>query len=459
MKDIAIIGAGIAGASAAFWLKRAGFGVRLFEASDRIGGCMGSHRRCGFTVERGPHLFMDSDGALARLANDLGISDELVEPPSLAARRFVLHDGDLELIPSDPRTLFATQALSAGGKLRAAVEPLIPARDDIDESVADLVRRRFGNEVLDYLVDPFISATQLGKPEDLSTRYVMRGLGELERKHGSVVVGGIRSRDKSGGERPKSVAFERGSWVLLETLERELADVLRLNSPVRNIRKKSDGYEITYREGGVEWADDFDEVILAVPAWALADIDFDLDTSRPGVAKAGETPYAPAALVSLGFDADEVEHPLDGFGVLVPSREERRMLATIFTSSVFPSRAPEGKVLLTSILGGTRRPFDLKLDDEVLVRRTLRELSDILGIYAPPVFMHVERQPRALAQCNADHHQRMTALDKALDGVEGLWMISNFRGKSSVPWLVSQAEQTSNQVAGRASTSEQQAAT
>lgn len=448
MYNVAIMGAGISGLSLAYYLQRRGVRVTVYEASDRAGGCMGSSQHQGFVIERGPVMFMDKQGALERLATSLGIGHELVKPGDAAKRRYLLKDGEVVALPQRPRDMLRSSVLSFKGKTRAAMEPFIEAQaHDDDESVAAFISRRFGQEVLERLVEPMITVTQLGRPEELSTRYVMSELSALERAHGSVLKSGVKTRMMArpqGATAPKSLVFgPQGTQALVDALVAQLGQAVELNTKLVKISADADG-PLTLKvvtASQEHLLREHDALVLAAPAWAMAQLEWSLGALDGRVlASQAQTPYAPAALVSLGFKRDQIQHPLDGFGLLVPACEQRALLATIFTSTIFPTRAPAGHVLLTSTLGGRRRPQDVELDDQSLIELTRKELSATLGIEAPPTFAHVERHPRALPQCVRDHVERMSALDRVVAAHPGLFLASHLKGNASVPWLIQQAE-------------------
>ena len=419
MKSIAIAGSGITGLTAAWHLREAGHEVRVFEASDRTGGVIRTVREDGYLAECGPNTLLETSPVIGELIASLGIQGRRWYSEPDAESRYILRGGRPVELASSPPGFFTSPLFSWKAKLRLIAEPFIRrAPADVEESLADFVRRRLGQEFLDYAINPFVAGVYAGDPEKLSVKEGFPKLHALEQKYGSMIRGqilGARERKKRGTvskQNAKKISFDLGLQVLTDTLAERLGDAVRLNTPVRGVKKSGAGFELR-SDSGVET---FDAVLLALPAYVLAG----LEIGGFSLADLNEILYPPVAAVVLGYRREDVAHSLRGFGTLNPEVEGKNTLGTLFSSSLFPGRAPEGHVTLTSYAGGTRSP-DLALRPEEEIIGLVREdLESIYGARGEPTFRHCFVYPRAIPQYNVGYgrfRKRMSELENALPGV------------------------------------------
>lgn len=397
MASVAVIGAGITGLTAAYRLKQRGIRVAVYEASDRIGGVIRSERRDGYVAELGPSSMAPSPG-IAALLTELGLDSRRVSAAPEAHSRYIVRRGRLVRLPLSPPELLTSRLLSNSAKLAIFGEPLIePSDSTIDESVAAFVRRRFNQEVVDYLINPFVAGTFAGDPEQLSVRHALPQLQAFERTQGSVVkafVQMMRSRRPGALGPGTMISFRSGLQELPEALARELTAEVRLSSPVTQLRQGGRGWTVGAAFQNPEL---YDSVIYAGPAHGLDEIDLDLPGGER-LSTLASIVYPPVAVLALGFRREQVAHQLDGFGFLTPEVERRRVLGVIFSSTVFPERAPEGHVLLTVFVGGTRDPDFVQVDPHTLTARVLDDLRVLLGAQGEPSFRAVQVWPKAIPQ-------------------------------------------------------------
>lgn len=432
--DSVVIGGGISGLSAAYALQRRGQDVLLLEAGAEVGGAIRSVRTSdGYVLDCGPNTVTSKDPALWQEFADLEIAERRLTADRTGARRFILLNGKPALIPTGPNQMFGTPLLSLPGKLRVLAEPLIPRAATGDESVASFFSRRIGREAADRLVDPFVSGVYAGDPAATSIKAAFPSLWEAEQRAGSVVRGMI-SRPRSAtpkpqGPRERSVLFNFTDG--LAEWPRALANALGparawCNAPVRELRPAGAGWQITLERGGRSEVIEVRTVVLATPAFVTADL---IAAWAPEAAQALRgIPYAPSAVVHLGFKREQVAHPLDGFGLLAPAVERRNFLGILFSSSLFPGRAPEGHVLTTTIIGGARAPHLVRESEGELVALALREHVEVLGAHGVPTFSHVTRWERAIPQYVAGHDTRIAALERLEAAHPHLVLIGNYRG-------------------------------
>lgn len=442
---IVVIGAGISGLATGFRLmeRAAMLGspleLHVLEAESRVGGTMGSIQTSdGFIIETGPNGVLDNKPDTLALARDLGIGNRLVSGSDSANRRWILLDGRLEALPSSPGAFLRSRLLSPLAKLRIAMEMWVPRRRALtDESVADFARRRLGRRALERLIDPFVSGVFAGDPERLSVRSAFPRLVELEAQYGSLIraskalararralpaAGGSASNDApAAGPGGKLWSFEGGMRDLPLALEAALGSAVHTSERVIDLRRAQDGWVVATDTGrrfsGV------DAVVLTIPAFAAARLLAPLSEGLSRPLEAIE--YAPVSVVALGFRRQDVTHPLDGFGFLVPAREKRPILGCLIDSSVYPGRAPEGHVLLRSMVGGSRRPEEALRPDEELIELVMNELDPHFGFEGRPVTAEVIRWRNAIPQYTLGHRDRVDQVDAASREWPGLWIAGN----------------------------------
>jgi len=449
--DVIVIGAGISGLATARWLEQRGLTVFVLEAGLRAGGTIGTTRDSGFLVEAGPNSALDSTPLIGELLNGLGIAAERVEANSAARNRYVVRDGRLIPLPLTPPAFLATALFSWRAKLALAREPFIAAAPaDAEESVAQFVRRRLGAEFLDFAVDPFVSGVYAGDPETLSLRAAFPRLHALESRYGSLIRGqilGARERARSGENSKRSAAmfsFRNGMQTLTDVLADRL-DSLIVGAEVTRIEpRNAHGFMVTALKAGSEARFEAGAVVVATPAYAAARL---VAPFAPTAAAALEAiAYPPVAVCACAYPRAAVEHPLDGFGVLIPRREQRAVLGTIFSSTLFPGRAPVGGVLLTTFVGGARNPERALQTDQAVAATVQGELAGLLGAKGPPEFIRIRRWPQAIPQYTLGHLQRISEVERTEQDRPGLFFCANYRGGVAVGDCVKSAATTADRV-------------
>lgn len=437
--DVVVAGAGISGLSTAFWLTRAGLRVTVLEASSQVGGALETWRPDPAEVpnlpegrwlfEQGPNTVLESPEAreaLGELLRDSGLGDERLEAATESARRWVFHDGELHLLPTSPPQILRTSLLSPAAKMRLLREPFVGrGPEDREETVAEMVRRRLGPEVLERAVEPFVSGVWAGDPARLSVQWAIPKLVQMERRHGSLLKAVLARQEDSEG-RPPIVSVEGGFGRLAERLAEVVGDV-RTGTPVTAVEPLSGedsgpgsggGFRVRFGEGEAREELTAHRVVLAVPAGAAATILDGASGGRSGLF--ADLPYAPVAVVSLGYPQRSVGHALDGFGFLAPRSAGLDVLGCLFASSIFPRRAPAGHVGLTVFLGGRTAPEMVELSEGELRDRAVRDLDKVLGLTGDPRVEHVRRWPRALPQYELGHGrfvQRAAEMERDFPGL------------------------------------------
>ncbi len=427
-----VVGAGISGLVCAYALRKAGVDAQVLEASPRPGGVIRSEVRDGFLLELGPQSFSGT-AALRSLCTELGIADQLVQAPA-GAPRYVLNDGRLRAVPLNPAAMLTSSLLSAKTKWRIARDAFGTTRaPEEDESIAAFVRRKFGEELLDRLVAPFVSGIYAGDPERISLRAAFPQLYEAEKSAGSAIRGMMRAAKSREGtrERPTLLSFRSGNATLVRALAQKMGSRLHLGAEALGIGVRREAgtvrFDVKFRESGSEQLVVAERLVLATPADVAGALLRDVNAVFEPVL--GGIEYAPVAVVSLSYRREDVGHSLDGFGFLAPRSSGLRVLGSVWNSSLFPERAPAGHVLLTSFVGGATNPGAAELSSGDLVALVHREVAPVLRIRAAPVFSHVQIYRRALPQYNIGHGERLMALERLTGDLPGLFLVGNyFRG-------------------------------
>ena len=406
MKSVGIIGGGITGLTAAFHLQKAGIPFTLYEGSDRVGGPIQSIREGKYLAECGPNTILETSPAISEMVRDLGLENRRMYSDPAAHNRYIARKGRPVALPTSPLKFLSTPLFSAKAKFRLTLEPFIkPSDPEIEESVGEFVVRRLGTEFLDYAINPLVGGVYAGDPALLSVKHAFPKLQALEQRYGSLIRGqifGAKERKKKGNvskQNAPKFSFDEGLEVLTRTLLSRMQDSIALRHRITLLRRNPGGWSVFSQCGSYESVDEHGALIIAITTHDLAKLRIE-GVDVPSMSPLGDVYYPPVASVVLGFRRDEVKHPLDGFGVLVPEAEGMSILGTIFSSSLFPGRAPEGHVTLTSYIGGARSPELVSTNEDTLVEKTLRDLRQLLGVTGAPTYRHCFVFKRAIPQYN-----------------------------------------------------------
>jgi oxygen-dependent protoporphyrinogen oxidase len=482
---IAVVGGGITGLAAAHrvheLLPQAQLAV--IEAGPRIGGVLETVQRDGFLIERSADTFLTRLPQAVALCRRLGIESELVSTDETRRRAFVVRDGRLIPIPDgfflmEPRKLgplLRSPILSPPGKLRLLVEPFIPrgpasinlnpelpSLNPADESVASFARRRLGREAFERLIQPLVAGIYTANPEKLSMSAAMPDILAHERDYGSLLAAARRlntavaneqsTSDTSGARYSLFVAPRGGLSRLLEALAAKLPrSTFELNTQLAEIRQTSDKrWQLDLRTPNNPQSAirnpqfDYDAVILAIPTYAAAKL---LQQLNPTLAtELAAIEYAGCAIVSLAYHRDQIAHPIDGFGFVVPQIEHRRIIAGSFASQKFPGRAPDDSVLIRVFIGGALQPELLDLPDGELRRIAIDELQELLHTTGQPIFTDIARWPRSMPQYHVGHLDRVARIEKLAAPYRGLALAGNAYHGVGIPQCIASGESAAERV-------------
>ncbi len=429
MTSVAIIGAGITGLTAAFYLKRGGLSVTVYEGGARVGGVIQSVRKDGYLAEFGPNTLLETSPKIGQLIRDAGLQARRLDPDPKASARYVVRYGRPIEMPPSPLGIFTTELFSLNAKLAILREPFVrPRRDGLEENIAQFVVRRLNQEFLDHAIDALVAGIYAGDPYKLSVTHALPKLKALEDKYGSLIKGqilGARERKQRGEvakDRAPKFSFDEGLQVLPDTLAAQLGDSLRLNNPVSKLTKTAKRWRVQAAQG----TEDFDAVVFCGTASKLAELKINGE-SEIDLSPFSEIRYPPVASVVLGFRRQDVTHPCEGFGMLIPKVEGFKILGTIFSSSLFPNRAPAGHLTLTTYVGGERYPDLASLPAEKLYEIVCEDLRRLLGLRGKPTFQHCMFYPKAIPQYNVGYGRFKDLMNGVEASAPGFFLAGHYR--------------------------------
>jgi oxygen-dependent protoporphyrinogen oxidase len=493
MKRVIIIGGGITGLAAAHRLLERSCGsgkqvdLTVLEAGSRVGGIVQTRERDGFLLERGPDSFISEKPAALALVKRLDLESHLIETNRHYRRSFIVRDGQLLRVPEGFQLLapsrwwpfLKSDVFSWPGKARMALDLLLPRRalngDNTDESLAEFVRRRLGTEALERMAQPMVGGIYTADPERLSLLATMPRFLEMEREHGSLIralrkqnsrtvtkdAQSESSTGTSGARYSLFLSFDRGMQVLTDTLAKRIssfgsqlstgagATAIRVNKAVESIRLEeevSDGersrkWKLTIHDNETLFAD---AICVALPAYISSRLFGSVDPEL--ASELDQINYASSATINLGFRREDIPHPLDGFGFVVPFIEKRSLIACTFSSVKFADRAPAGHVLLRAFVGGALQPELLKLDEDKLLTRVLGDLRDLLGIERAPLFTEVTKWERSMPQYHVGHLARVKRIEARLANLPGLFLAGNAYAGLGIPDCIRSGEVAADRI-------------
>lgn len=441
---IVVVGGGISGLAAAHRLIELGkTSVTLIEASPRLGGTIQTEYRDDFLIERGPDSFISEKPEALALAKQLGLESQLIQTNEEYRRSFIVRNGRLRAVPEGFQLLapsrmwpfLTSDIFSVAGKVRMAVDLFLPRKGTNgtqDESLASFVRRRLGKEALERMAQPMVGGIYTADPETLSLRATLPRFLDMERKHRSLILAMLRQSQvqksgTSGARYSLFLSFDRGMQVLIDALAHVKADI-RLNTRVERLKVDNRTWTITTNTGEQFEAD---AICLAVPASVAATLLNDLNGNL--AAKLKQIKYASTATINFGYKRSAINHPLNGFGFVVPFIEKRSLIACTFSTVKFSGRAPEDHVLLRAFAGGALQPDIFALDESEMAARVETDLRELLGITTKPLFTEVAKWERSMPQYEVGHLDRIAEIENEVGKLPGLTLAGNAYRGAGIP--------------------------
>jgi oxygen-dependent protoporphyrinogen oxidase len=458
-KSVAIIGSGVSGLAVAYELLQCaekldlGLRVACLENQDRPGGNIRSERLDEFLCEWGPNGFLDNVPATLDLVRRLGLRERMIRAEGQAERRFIFRAGRLRQVPTAPAAFLKSDVLSFKGKLRVFGEPFASrGNPDEDESVFEFAARRIGREAASILVDAMVSGVYAGDAQSLSLAATFPKMHEMERDHGSLFRAMLARKKQARAEGRQAggpagpggrlTSFRDGLQELIDALVGAVGERLRLSCPVSAVSDMGQrGVRVHLSEGAPL---EFDAMVMAAPAWAAARM---VRTMDPEMAQAMEAiPPAPLAVVHMGYQEAALGDQPQGFGYLVPRGQGARILGSLWSSCIFKERAPKGRRLITSMIGGAHDPRAADLNDRKLIDIVRKDLQTTMGIITAPYFVKIFRHPRGIPQYTLGHLDRVARIEDRVSAHPGFWVSGNSYHGISVNACVEEAPRVADQV-------------
>lgn len=432
-KDVIIIGGGISGLAALHYVRtlRPNLTVVLYERDTRLGGTVGTDHVDGYSFDHGPNGFLDREPLTLQLAEELDLQDQLERADEAVQKRFILRKGQLRSVPMSPPAFMKSDILSWPGKLRVMAEPFgRKAPAGVDESVYDFASRRIGREAADYLVQPMVSGVYGGMADRLSLKSTFKIMHEMEAQYGSLLkamIAKARAARKAGrqaggpaGPGGWLTSFQGGLYGIIERFNERYRDHIVTGSGVASLEKKQDRYLVRMVDGSLTEAR---HVVIATPTFVAADVTKELSPELAGAF--AQIEYAPIAVVCFGYDEANVGRDLSGFGFLVPRKENRRILGSIWTSSIFTDRAPRGKAQFRTMVGGDGDHAVMDLTDGELVDVVEKDLGAIMQLKGDPEVVKIYRWRRGIPQFKIGHQGRLDRIEGELARLGNIYVTGN----------------------------------
>lgn len=443
-KKITILGAGISGLATAFQLQQKGYEVTVLEKKSEPGGSMISEKSEGFLVEYGPNSGLETTPVIKQLVYAVGLSEEMIYANEKGNKRYILRDGKLFPLPMGGSQFFKTKLFSTKAKLRLFLEPFVgKSKDGYYQSISDFVRRRLGQEFLDYAINPFVAGVYAGNPDKLSVKSAFPKLYRLEEIYGGLIKGMIKGRkerkerDEDSKQDAKMFSFKNGMQSFPKALASKLNQV-QYNCEVLKVEKNDVEYRIIYTQNGEKKQLTAKKILSTMPAYISAKIFSTIDNNLSN--HLNEIYYPPVMALSLGFNKKEIGQPLDGFGYLIPEKEKKSYLGAIWSSVIFDGRANEDKAAFTIFIGGARSPELFEMTEDELYKKVLLEFKETMKITGEPIFVRKKFWQKAIPQYNIGYIEHENYFEKFEKENHGLYLGGNYRGGISVGDCIKNSE-------------------
>ena len=438
-RSIVIIGGGISGLSLGTYIKDGGFNSVILEKEAVPGGVLQSRKEQDYLLELGANT-TTSNLALEELVNIVGLQEDLISPDASAKKRYILKNNKLRKLSPKAIDILFSSLLSLKGKWSVYSERFKKAREDFEEeSVGQFFERRFGKEVVDYLVNPMIAGIYAGDPYELSMRSVFPEILNYEQEHGSVTKG-LKENKQELGQR-KVVSFKHGMSSLIDAMVNYIGEenILCNTEATKVIPLENGQFAIQLKQSDTEVEIVADVVVFATPSYVTAEF---LRPISNDLADLIQMPYPALAVVHLGYDQAALKKPFDSFGFLVPEKEQKHFLGAIANSGFLPNRAPKDKALFTLYVGGTRQENQLKADGDQLINKAIEEFQQIMNIQREPEFQSVTIWENSIPQFQMNHQSIKEGFDFFENNVDNLHILGNFRSGLSVADCIQGAKRT-----------------
>ncbi len=426
-----VIGGGISGLSSAWQLAALGNPVEVWEAEQQAGGKIQTQQDQGYTTEQAASMVLNFRPEVREFLHQSGLDQhKLLRTPT--SKRYLIHHGQLQEMPMKAGGMLFSPIWSLPGKIRLMLEPLIVSRASDNESVADFIRRRFGNEMLDKALSAYISGTLASDPELADSTSVLPHLTRLERRYGSLTVGALmhKLRNKKSASITEGFSFRGGMSTMVDELAGRLGENLRTGYRIQSIEPDSRGWQVSAVTPQGEQHCHAERLIICTPASVTAGLL--RPHNKPLTELLDEIEYAPLSVIHLAYAQHSLQHDALGTGFLTPWREKLKLNGSMWMHNLFEHRAPEGQVLLSNYLGGSRNPHITQWPEQQRIDLAHHELKSLLGIRGEPLWSKVNHHAQALPLYHGHYAQRQQAIAKAVETTPGLYLQANYLGGVSI---------------------------
>lgn len=439
---VLILGGGISGLAVAWNLYKAGVSFKLIEKQPETGGVISSQVVHDTVLDFGPNSIRDRDGSIRKLAEDVGLDDQIVQISEAFKTRYIVRNGKLQGLTPSIGSLIFTKILSGKAKLRILAEPFIAKGETGDESVGDFLERRIGKEAVQYIADPVFSGIYAGDIYQMSKKAILPKLDGFEQEFGSVFLGSVRSKKEKKSTKPMVLAFRRGIQELTDAITEQLSEHI-IHEEVQSVRKTERGFEVLTSENRMQ----SEKVISCIPAYNLSEVLEGFDPNLSSILS--DIDYAPILSTQILYNKGEVDFDKSGFGFLIPRSEKIRLLGAIWKSSIFPELTTADSLHFTLMTGGARDRAILSDPVEQVEKEVLAEFSKLTGIEQSPMVVKSRLWRKAIPQFNVGYESIQSALKKAEEENPGFYIGGNYRWGVSVPDCVKESEKLVQKIIGK----------
>jgi len=444
-KKILILGAGISGLAAAYLLDKDGINVTVLEKNNEPGGAMISRREEDYLVDYGPNSGLETTPLIRQIVDGVGLSNEMIYANEEGNRRYILRDNHLHALPMNPPAFLKTKLFSTKAKIRLFAEPFIgKSEDGYYQSISQFVARRLGQEFLDYAINPFVAGVYAGNPDELSVKSAFPKLYRLEEVYGGLIKGMIKGakerkqRAEQSKQNAKMFSFNEGMQTFPSAIAKKLEGKINYNCSITKIEKLNNQYSISFIQNGEEKKIDADIITSTIPAHIAGNLFRPMDPTLSNHLEA--IYYPPVMVLYLGYKKEAIGQPLDGFGFLIPKKENKSYLGAIWSSVIFKKRAEDDKAAFTIFIGGARSPELFDLGKDVIIRKVLDEFHSIMKIKEEPVFVRERMWEKAIPQYNIGYIEHENYFDQFEKNNPGIILSGNYRGGISVGDCIKNSE-------------------
>jgi oxygen-dependent protoporphyrinogen oxidase len=444
-KKIIVLGAGISGLATAYWLYKDGYDVSVLEQNPEAGGSMISRRESDYLVDYGPNSGLETTPLIRRLVDETGISDELVYANEKGNKRYILKNNRLFPLPMNPPSFISTKLFSTKAKLRLLAEPFIgKSEDGYYQSVSQFVRRRLGQEFLDYAINPFVAGVFAGNPDELSVKSAFPKLYRLEEVYGGLIKGmikGAKERKQSEEQSKQSArmfSFKNGMQTFPKSIAEKLKTQINYECRVKSVERIENLWRVVFDQKGEQKELLANVVLSTVPAYSAGKVFSCVDKKLRE--HTDKIYYPPVMVLFLGYRKENIRQQLDGFGYLIPKIENKSYLGAIWSSVIFPNRAEKDNACFTIFIGGARSPELFGMQKDELIKKVLDEFHSTMKINSNPVFISDRLWDKAIPQYNIGYIEHEKYFEQFENENPGIFLSGNYRGGISVGDCVKNSE-------------------